>query len=89
MKNFLFKLGSGLIVGAIIFGFVSWKDMVAAFSEPVDISVDYPDSYDDVKAVDTDIYELDGIFAEEEVTSDSSKSIYYYYVMPVYTADDD
>ena len=89
MKNFLFKLGSGLIVGAIIFGFVSWKDMVAAFSEPVDISVDYPDSYDDVKAVDTDIYELDGIFAEEEVTSDSSKSIYYYYVMPVYTADED
>lgn len=89
MRSVLARLGGTLVIIAIVFSFIAGEDIIASFSKPVDIYVDYPEDVYDVKAVETDIYELDGIFAEEEITSDSSTSIYYYYVMPVYTADED
>ena len=89
MKEFLFKIGGALVVIAVILAFVGGKDFGAAFSEPVDINVDFPDDYYDVKAVETELYQLDDYFAEEEITNNGSKSYYYYYIVPVFTADDD
>ena len=94
MKNVLVKFGLAFVAIAVLFGVFSWKDWIIAFSKPVDINVDYPEDYNDVKAVETELCMLVDIFAEEEITKKSdtgavtSRNYIYYYIAPVFTEED-
>lgn len=94
MKSVLRRLGFLCLVFAGIIAFTSWQEMLMSFSEPVDINEDYPEDYDDVKAVETEINILLGSFAEEETTTKNksgaitSKDYDYYYVIPVFTEEE-
>ncbi len=91
MKEALRKVALVAIVICAVFVFMGWKEMLISFSEPVDIYVDYPDDYEDVKAVETEINMILDLFAEEETTTTNRSgavtdvSYDYYYVLPVYT----
>ncbi len=90
MKQVCTRLGLGLLIAAIVLGFGARNEIIASFSKPVDIYVDYPEKIDDVKAIDTELYQIIDTFAEEEITSNGSvTSVYYYYIVPVFTADED
>lgn len=84
----------GMIVLAI-FAFGTRQNIIAAFSEPVDINVDYPDDYDEVKAVKTELNKILDVCAEEETTtknkygSVTNKRYDYYYIVPVYIESED
>ncbi len=95
MKAVLRKIGLVVIGICILFLIFTGKDMLISLNEPVDIFVDYPESYDDVKAVRTEINMILDKFAEEETKTTSSSGAVtdvrydYYYVLPVYTANDE
>lgn len=94
MKDFLTRMGFVFLVMAGIMGFMGFREMSMSFSEPVDINVDYPSDYNEVKAVETDINILLGTFAEEETTTKNksgaitSRDYDYFYVIPVFTEDE-
>lgn len=94
MKNVLIRFGFVCLVFAGMLGYTGWQEMLIAFSKPVDINVDYPEDYDDIKAVETEIDILLDTFAEEETTTKNdsgaitSRDYDYYYVMPVFTEED-
>lgn len=94
MKDFLSNVALVGLVYVIIFGAIDFKNIIIAFNEPVDINVDYPDDYNKVKAVKTEINMLVDVFATEETVTKKDGAITdrkydYYYVMPVYTESDD
>ncbi len=82
-----------IIIAVVVFG--TRQNIVAAFSEAVDINVDYPDSYDDVKAVKTDIDMILDVFVSEETTTKNKYGNVtntrrdYYYIVPVYIEPED
>lgn len=95
MKSTIRKIAIiGMIVIAIV-AFGTRHNIIAAFSEPVDINVDYPDDYDDVTAVKTDLDMILDVYAEEETTTKNkygnvtNKRYDYYYIVPVYTESED
>lgn len=78
----------------VIFGVVAYKDVLVAFSEPVDIVEDYPESEEEIKSIKAVKTELDmvlDVFAEEETTTTNkygavtNRRYDYYYVVPVFT----
>lgn len=96
MKSTMRKIS---IIGIILIALVAFgtrDNIVAAFSEPVDINVDYPDSYStDIKAVKTEFDMILDIFVQEETTtknkygSVTSTRHDYYYIVPVYTESEE
>ena len=95
MKSFLRSFGFVVAMIAAIFLFVGKEDMGYAFSEPVDINgEEYVEDYSKVKAVKTDIWALYDVFSYLETTKTTNgavtgKDYTYYYVMPVFTEDDE
>ncbi len=94
MREFLKNVALVAIVICGIFVVMFHKDMLISLSKPVDINVDYPDDYSDVKAVDTELSMIVDLFAEEEITTTSSGAItdvdyVYYYIVPVYTESEE
>lgn len=93
MKSTIRKISIIGMIAIAVIAFGTRQNIVASFSEPIDINVDLPESYDDVKAVKTDLDLVIGLFAEEETTtknkygSVTNKSYNYYYVIPVYTEE--
>lgn len=94
MKEFLRRIALTGILLVVIMGFVMYKDVLIAFSEPVDIVEDYPESEEEIKsikAVKTDLDMILDVFAEEETTTKNkygavtNKRYDYYYVVPVFT----
>lgn len=91
MKDFLRKVAFVGLIFVVIFGCISYKEVIIAFSEPVDIFEDFPEDYNDVKAVETEINMIYDCFAEEETTTTNrrgavtNRSYDYYYILPVYT----
>lgn len=94
MKEFFKYIAYLAIFFAGVFFVIDFKNIVIAFNKPVDIYVDYPDDYNDVKAVKTEIDMILDRFATEETTTEQNGAITdrkydYYYVVPVYTADEE
>ncbi len=94
MKEVLKWIAYLAVFFAVIFFIFDFKNIVIAFHEPVDIYEDYPESYDKVKAVKTELNMILGRYATEEITTEQNGAITdrryeYYYVVPVYTADED
>ncbi len=86
------------IIGILVIAMVAFgtrHNIIAAFSEAVDINEDYPESYDDVKAVKTDLNFILGSFIREETTtknkygSVTNKRYDYYYIVPVFTESEE
>lgn len=90
MRGLLRKIACVGLFLSVMFGVSSYKEIIIAFSEPVDINVDYPKDYTNVKAVETQIDMLLDTFAVEESTTTNrlgivtNKSYSYYYIMPVH-----
>ena len=94
MKEFFRYVAILAIFFAGVFFVIDFKNIVAAFHEPVDICVDYPEDYNDVKAVKTELNMVLGRFATEEITTEQNGAITdrryeYYYVVPVFTDAED
>lgn len=95
MNKLMTRIGAFLAMLGLVGGITLWQEIVIAFSEPVDINVDFPEDVTKVKAVETTIDMLIDVFAEEETTFTNrsgkvtSKEYDYYYIVPVFTADDD
>ena len=94
MKEFFKYVALLAVFFAGCFFVIDFKNIVIAFNEPVDINVDYPESYDDVKAVKTEFNMILDRFATEETTTEQNGAITdrkydYYYVVPVYTESED
>lgn len=94
LKEFLRRIAFVGILFVVIFGVVAYKDVLVAFSEPVDIVEDYPESEEEIKSIKAVKTELDmvlGLFAEEETTTTNkygavtNRRYDYYYVVPVFT----
>lgn len=94
LKEFLRRIAFVGILFVVIFGVVAYKDVLVAFSEPVDIVEDYPESEEEIKSIKAVKTELDmvlGVFAEEETTTTNkygavtNRRYDYYYVVPVFT----
>lgn len=95
LKYFSLKVGPVLAIFSLVLAFTMREDIIASFSEPVDIYENSPENYDNVKAVTTDLCVIYDVYCEEEITkkSDSGaitgRSYNYYYVIPVPTTTDD
>lgn len=95
MKQLALRFGFMLVLVSVIMCFVAKDDILISFSEPVDIYEDYPADFRDVKAVETELYMLFDIFAEEETTTTNnsgaitSRRYDYYYILPVFTAEEE
>lgn len=95
MKSTIRKIAIIGMIAIAILAFGTRHNIIAAFSEPVDINVDYPDDYDDVTAVKTDLDMILDVYAEEETTTKNkygnvtNKRYDYYYIVPVYTESED
>lgn len=94
LKEFLRRIAFVGILFVVIFGVVAYKDVLVAFSEPVDIVEDYPETEEEIKSIKAVKTELDmvlGLFAEEETTTTNkygavtNRRYDYYYVVPVFT----
>lgn len=94
LKEFLRRIAFVGILFVVIFGVVAYKDVLVAFSEPVDIVEDYPETEEEIKSIKAVKTELDmvlGVFAEEETTTTNkygavtNRRYDYYYVVPVFT----
>jgi len=94
LKEFLRRIAFVGILFVVIFGVVAYKDVLVAFSEPVDIVEDYPESEEEIKSIKAVKTELDmvlDVFAEEETTTTNkygavtNRRYDYYYVVPVFT----
>lgn len=94
MKSVLVRFGLMFLLFAGIIGFVSWEEIIISFSEPVDIYEDLPKDFNDVKAVETELYVLMDVFASEQTTTKNrsghitSTDYDYYYVLPVFTEEE-
>lgn len=94
MKEFFKYVAYLAIFFAGVFFVIDFKNIAIAFNKPVDIYVDYPDDYNDVKAVKTEIDMILDRFATEETTTEQNGAITdrkydYYYVVPVYTESEE
>lgn len=90
MKQIFMRFGIVMVIFSLAIGIGCKDAIISSFNKAVDINVDYPEKFEDVKAIDTKFYEIIDTFAEEEITSNGSvTSVYYYYVVPVYTASSD
>lgn len=94
LKEFLRRIAFVGILFVVIFGVVAYKDVLVAFSEPVDIVEDYPETEEEIKSIKAVKTELDmvlDVFAEEETTTTNkygavtNRRYDYYYVVPVFT----
>ena len=94
MKEFFKYVALLGIFFAVVFGIIDFKNIVIAFNEPVDINADYPEDYNDVKAVKTELDMILERYATEETVTESNGAITdrrydYYYVVPVYTKSEE
>ncbi len=94
MKEFFKYVALLGIFFAVVFGVIDFKNIIIAFNEPIDINADYPEDYNDVKAVKTELDMILERFATEETVTESNGAITdrrydYYYVVPVYTKSEE